>query len=158
MTRVNGSFITKRLWVLALGLLLVACNLTSAPEEQLDLTDVPTRTVLPTRTLFANTTTTPVTATLRPVTTAQFPSTSVGVVPTFGFQFPTSTPMPVNILILSPVPGNIVAGNVQVLGAAIHPQFLQYQLEYGPDPNAGNLWYPVSGINQAPVLNGLLGV
>ncbi|MBZ0279589.1 MAG: PKD domain-containing protein [Anaerolineae bacterium] len=35
---------------------------------------------------------------------------------------------------------------------------LQYQLEYGPDPNPGNLWYPATGIVQSPVLNGLLGI
>ncbi|MEO8607690.1 MAG: PKD domain-containing protein, partial [Chloroflexota bacterium] len=59
---------------------------------------------------------------------------------------------------MSPIPGNVVAGNIQVLGAAIHPQFLQYQLEYGPDPNPGNLWFPATGIVQTPVLNGLLGI
>lgn len=154
MTRLYGKQVPVILCALALMLLATACNLTSAPnQEQIDLTAQPSLTVLPTRTLFANTTITPL-----PQLTAQFPPTSIGIVPTFGFQFPTSTPMPVNIVILSPVPGNIVAGNVQVLGAAIHPQFLQYQLEYGPDPNPGDLWYQVGGISQTPVNNGFLGV
>jgi PKD repeat protein len=47
---------------------------------------------------------------------------------------------------------------VQVLGAATHPQFLQYQLEFGPDPNPAQLWYPATNAVQQPVLNGLLGV
>ncbi|MCX9078892.1 MAG: PKD domain-containing protein, partial [Candidatus Methanoperedens sp.] len=50
------------------------------------------------------------------------------------------------------------AGAVQVLGSAIHPQFLQYQLEFGPDPNPSNLWFPATGIVQTPILNGLLGI
>ena len=54
--------------------------------------------------------------------------------------------------------GNIVAGNVQILGSAIHPQFLQYQVEFGPDPNPGNLWFPATIAVTTPVLNGLLGI
>ncbi|MBK8025999.1 MAG: PKD domain-containing protein [Chloroflexi bacterium] len=71
---------------------------------------------------------------------------------------PPTSQFPLNIAILSPAPGNIVAGNVQVLGSASHPQFLQYQLEWGPDPNPGNLWYPVNAPLFNPVVNGLLGV
>ncbi|GIK27489.1 MAG: hypothetical protein BroJett007_06270 [Chloroflexota bacterium] len=52
----------------------------------------------------------------------------------------------------------MVTSNVQVLGSAIHPNFLQYQLEYGPDPNPGNLWYAIGGPRQFPVLNGVLGI
>jgi PKD repeat protein len=66
--------------------------------------------------------------------------------------------LPVSIYILSPVPGNVVSGNVQVIGSATHPQFLQYQLEYGPDPNASNLWFPITGAIQSPVTNNLLGI
>src|SRR5262249_31599353 len=69
-----------------------------------------------------------------------------------------NTPLPVSIVILSPVPGNIVAGNVQILGSAIHPQFLQYQVEYGPDPNPSNLWFPATSAVTTPILNGLLGI
>ncbi len=138
-----------------------ACNLTSAPEEQVQLTEVSTTTPQSTGT-GAPTGGAP---TALPIGTLSIPTrtggqavpTSIAVRPTFGF-FPTTTPTPISIVILSPIPGNVVAGNVQVLGAAIHPQFLQYQLEYGPDPNPGNLWFPASGIAQNPVLSGLLGI
>ncbi len=145
----------------SLALLMSACNLTSAPQEQLDLTDVPTTTALPSRTPI-NTFPTPITVTTLPGLpttrpTGQLPPTSIGVLPTI-IPFPSSTPLPVNILIFSPVPGNVVAGNVQVLGAASHPQFLQYQLEYGPDSNPGNIWQPASGVVQLPIVNGLLGI
>ncbi|MBZ0293710.1 MAG: PKD domain-containing protein [Anaerolineae bacterium] len=143
------------------ALIVGACNLSSAPEEQLELTDVPTSTILPTRTLVGDSNApTPITVTalaVTPTTQPQLPGTSVSFPPTV-IPFPSSTPLPINILIYSPVPGNIVAGNVQVLGAATHPQFLQYQLEYGPDPNPGNAWFAATGISQVPVFNGQLGV
>ncbi|MEM6529613.1 MAG: PKD domain-containing protein, partial [Chloroflexota bacterium] len=69
-----------------------------------------------------------------------------------------STPVPISIVILSPVPGSIISGNTQILGAASHPQFLQYQVEYGPQPNPGNLFFPITGTAQRPVNNGLLGI
>ncbi len=142
-----------------LTLVVSACNLTSAPEQQLQLTEVLTNTPLPTRTEIPTSglpTTFPIGTPVIPTAQAgQLPPTSVAL-PPVSF-FPTSTPLPISIVILSPIPGNVVAGNIQVLGAAIHPQFLQYQLEYGPDPNPGNLWYPASGIVQTPVLNGILG-
>jgi len=135
--------------------------LTSAPEQQLALTDVPTNTPPPTRTLIPTggaPTTLPITQIAVPTSQqVVIPPTSISLTPTF-IPFPTSTPTPISIVILSPIPGNIVAGNVQVLGAAIHPLFLQYQLEYGPDPNPGNLWYSATGIVQTPVYNGLLGI
>jgi len=56
------------------------------------------------------------------------------------------------------VPGNVIADNVQLLGSATHPQFLQYQVEYGPDPNPGNLWLPITGVQRTPVINGIFGV
>ncbi|MCO6444078.1 MAG: PKD domain-containing protein, partial [Anaerolineae bacterium] len=73
-------------------------------------------------------------------------------------MIPTATPSTISIVLLSPIPGNVVTSNVQVLGSAIHPNFLQYQLEYGPDPNPGNLWYAIGGPRQFPVLNGVLGI
>ncbi|MCB9454885.1 MAG: PKD domain-containing protein [Anaerolineaceae bacterium] len=140
--------------------LVAACNLNNAPEQQLELTLAPTNTPLPTRTEIAVggvPTTLPVT-----LTPFALPTTQSGQLPSTAIAPPviqaSSTPLPISIVILSPIPGNVVAGNVQVLGAAIHPQFLQYQLEYGPDPNSGNLWFPASGIVQTPVLNGLLGI
>ncbi len=154
---------TYRAKIVGVILLIVlfgsACNLTSAPEEQqIEATDVPTNeTVPPTRTLPA-TVGIPTTLPLNVPTTrpGQLPPTS-GVLPPTQVVL-ASTPLPVSIVILSPIPGNVVAGNVQVLGAAIHPQFLQYHLEYGPDPNTGNLWFPATGTIQNPVLNGLLGI
>lgn len=139
---------------------ITACNLTNTPE-QLQLTQIPTNTPAVTGTGSSTgiiPTTLPITAIVAPTTqNGQLPPTSIAFPPTFAF-FPTSTPTPISIVILSPIPGNIVSGNVQILGAAIHPQFLQYQLEYGPDPNPGNLWFPATGIVQTPVLNGLLGI
>jgi PKD repeat protein len=82
--------------------------------------------------------------------TAFFPPTRVAGVP-------TGTPLPLSIGIISPAPGNLVAGTVQVIGAAIHPQFLQYILEFGPDPNPSNLWYPLTPPVTSPLLNGILG-
>ncbi len=151
----------KIILLLLLTLLAGACNLTSAPQNQLSLTEVLTNTPQPSRTAVGGQsvpTTLPISTLNAPTTQPlQLPGTSIALPPTF-ILYPTSTPFPISIFILSPIPGNVVAGNVQVLGAAIHPQFLQYQLEYGPDPNPGNLWYPATGIVQTPVLNGLLGI
>ncbi len=144
-----------------LSVMLSACNLSNSPEQQLALTEIPTNTPAPTRTLITSgnglPTTLPITQVAPPTSQVLLLPTSNSLPPTFA-QFPTNTPTPISIVILSPIPGNVVAGNVQVLGAAIHPLFLQYQLEYGPDPNPGNLWYPASGISQNPVFNGLLGI
>ncbi|MBC7870633.1 MAG: hypothetical protein H7Y09_07315, partial [Chitinophagaceae bacterium] len=63
----------------------------------------------------------------------------------------------VNIGIRSPLAGNVVAGNVQIIGSAVYPQFLQYTLAYGSDPNPANLFNPL-GVVQTPISNGLLGV
>jgi PKD repeat protein len=154
------SSIKSLMLVIVFATTVTACNLTNSPE-QLQLTEVPTNTPAGTGTGQSTgilPTTFPVTALVAPTTqSGQLPPTSISFPPTFAF-FPTSTPTPISIVILSPIPGNVVSGNVQVLGAAIHPQFLQYQLEYGPDPNPGNLWFPATGIVQIPVLNGLLGI
>jgi PKD repeat protein len=160
MPRFDGKTFIITILTLAIAFVASACNLTSAPQESLSVTDVPTTTLLPSRTPLGGNA---ITVTPLPVVTGGNQSggqrpTSVVVLPPTAIAFPTSTQMPVSIVILSPIPGNIVAGNVQVLGAAIHPQFLQYQLEFGPDPNPSNLWYPASGIVQTPVLNGLLGI
>ncbi len=145
-----------------LAVIVSACNLSGAPsEEQIAQTDTALATVPPTRTPPSTSgipTTVPVTQ-VSNLPTFIFP-TSIIVVPT-GIPpqvFPSSTPLPVSIVILSPVSGNVVAGNVQILGSAIHPQFLQYQVEFGPDPNPGNLWFPATSAITSPVLNGLLGI
>jgi PKD repeat protein len=148
--------------LLLVALLLSACNLSSNPERQLELTELPTSTGSLTRTPFA-TGAVPTTLPLTPISVLPTSQplrvpTTVALPPTIAPFYPTVTPLPISIVILSPIPGNVVAGNIQVLGAAIHPQFLQYQLEFGPDPNPGNLWYPATGIVQSPILNGLLGI
>lgn len=144
-----------------LALILGACNLSSSDATQeIDLTLVATTTPQPTRTVIG----TGNAPTTLPLPTSQFtpsrPTPIIIIPPTSIVNLPTFTPLPlpVNIAILSPVPGNVVSGNVQVLGAATHPQFLQYQLEYGPDPNPGNLWFPATTAIQSPVLNGLVGI
>jgi hypothetical protein len=127
------------LLLILIAVLAGACNLTSAPQEQLELTSAPTTTPQPTRTLLPTggvPTTLPLTRFVIPTARpGQIPPTTVILPPTWVASAPTTTPLPISIVILSPIPGNIVAGAVQVLGSAIHPQFLQYQLEYGPDPN-----------------------
>jgi PKD repeat protein len=146
-------------------IVLSACNLSSSepvqetlalspsPEVTADLTQTST---LPTRTVQGTASVpTLIQITQRP------PSTFVVLPPTSAVVFPTlsqNQQTPVNIAILSPVSNSVVAGNVQVLGSATHPQFLQYQLEYGPDPNAANLWYPITGGVSVPAQNTLLGV
>ncbi len=146
-------------------LLVSGCNLSGAPDQQeILLTETLNATLLPSRTPVS-TSGLPATAqlpTFLPTTgafaTAQiFPP--IVIVPTS--QPPVILPptsFPLNIAILSPGPGNIVASNVQVLGSASHPQFLQYQLEFGPDPNPGNLWFPATSPLFTPVLNNLLGI
>ena len=163
---------TRRNVFLALTILIAlvvsACNLAGAPsEEQIAQTATAAVTDQPTWTPVSSNgvpTTVPVNQPTS-LPTFQFP-TAIVVVPTRIFiptsappvTFPPNTPLPVSIAILSPVPGNIVAGNVQMLGSAIHPQFLQYQVEFGPDPNPNNLWFPATSAVPTPILNGLLGI
>ncbi|MEB2365115.1 MAG: PKD domain-containing protein, partial [Chloroflexota bacterium] len=153
--------VTRRVLVLivltALAVVAAACNLTGGPEET-QLTPVPTSTP----TLSAQVTSsvpTSVSVTTLPVLTQVGPPTSIAIIPPTAISvIPTATPSTISIVLLSPIPGNVVTSNVQVLGSAIHPNFLQYQLEYGPDPNPGNLWYAIGGPRQFPVLNGVLGI
>ncbi len=140
--------------------ILSACNLSGSPEQQeIIQTETLSVTLLPSRT--------PVSTSGLPAT-ALFPTLLPGITfPTAIVSIPTSVPpvvfpvassLPLNISVVSPLPGNVVAGNVQILGSASHPQFLQYQLEYGPDPNPGNLWFPATNPVSTPILNGLLGI
>ncbi len=154
-----------RSMLLSILILLVAsgiggCNLSSTDATQeINLTTEPTTTQQPTRTRQGTGTAptalpllTLTPTTVRPTSVVVLPPTSQVILP------PTNTPLPVNIAILSPPPGSVVAGNVQIVGAASHPQFLQYQIEYGPDPNPSNLWYPATSALQSQVFNGLLGI
>ncbi len=81
--------------------------------------------------------------------------TQVGAAPT---ALATSA-FPNALGITSPVSGSTVRGNIAVFGSASHPQFVQYALEYGPDPNPSGLWYPITTVPiTSIVLNNALGV
>jgi PKD repeat protein len=155
MNRYNKQASIVSILLLALVVLMAGCNLTGTSDAPIETAQAQlvTASPLPTRTSLTA---------LIPTQIASVPTQqSINLPPTAQLPVnlsPTLTSSPISIVILSPIPGNVVAGNVQILGAAIHPQFLQYQLEYGPDPNPGNLWYPASGMVQSPVLNGLLGI
>lgn len=134
--------------------ILSACNLTSTQDE-IDTTTVPTNTAqtIVTSTNVAQIPTSALVTSL-PQPTGIFPTSILP--PTR--QFVTSTPSLIAVQIYSPVQGNVVAGNVQIVGSAIHPSFLQYQLEFGPDPNPGNLWFPIGSARLLTVQNNLLGI
>jgi len=156
MDRLHRNIVVMVLLVLA-AVFLSACNLGGAPEPSATPTATPTVTPTTTGTVIAPTPL-PLTQVAPPTSrppTSIFPPTSVAQVPTATFV-PVTTPQPVRIVILSPPPGSVVAGSVLVVGTAIHPQFLQYQLEFGPDPNPGNLWYPIN-VSSVPVTQGVLG-
>jgi len=152
--------------VVCLLMVLTACNLGVQQSQEQQITSEPTNTsaAAATRTLLPGNigqltvvpSLTPIPFNTRAPSGQQqvFP-TSVAAVPP---PIPTNTPLPLSIVIVSPQPGNVVSGNVQVVGSAIHPNFLQYRLEFGPDPNPNNLWFPVTGIVQTPVLAGNLGI
>ena len=158
--RQSTGRVIQLLLIFLFALLISACTLKGAPEENLDVTDVPTNTPVPSRTSAVGLIPTAVGATALPIPTQRIFPTQAQLPPTSAFVPlpPTSTPRPTSVFILSPIPGNVVAGNVQVIGSASHPQFLQYQLEYGPDPNPNNLWFQITGAVQSPVSNGLLGI
>ncbi len=91
--------------------------------------------------------------------------TSSGPTPTRFAGFPTlSVPptvprtYPRQVQIVSPVTGQSLVGISTVWGSVSDPNFLQYSLEYGPDPNPSNLWYPITpSAVTVPVLNNVLG-
>ena len=94
----------------------------------------------------------------------QLPSPS-GPTPTRFAGFPTVVVAPTipstypnQMQIASPLAGAEIAGNVTIFGSASHPDFIQYALEYGPDPNPSGLWYPITPqAVTVPVLNNALG-
>lgn len=143
-------------------LVLTACNLGASPEQQQIATNQGTNAALATRTPLGTLnapTTLPLTSLAPTVLPGQSRPTAIVSFPPTAVLPPVGQPqVPVSIVILSPISGNVIASNVQVLGSAIHPQFLQYQLEYGPDPNPSNLWYPITGGIQNTVQNNLLGI
>ncbi len=161
LTRPSRALVGILLALVSLMLATVACNLIAGEptaEALPTISDILTQTLPPSRT--PQTTSgapTPLPGVTLP---AQSVPTQVLVVPTAVRppSLPTPTPLPISIVILAPVPGNVLAGNVQVVGAATHPNFLQYQVEVGPDPNPSNLWYPITAAIQTPVINGVLSI
>jgi PKD repeat protein len=156
----------QRLWGISLMLLLLlilsACNLGAAPEAEATLTVLAstgtpdpnaTRTTQPQGGVTVFPTLTPFVFSTRPVVVP----TTIVLVPNQPV-YPTATPAPINILIVSPLSGSIVSGSVNVFGSASHPNFLQYRLEFGPEPNPNNLWYALTGVVQQQVYSGVLGV
>lgn len=155
-----------------LGLVLVmlllaglACSLSGGDDDERDSDTVPTveatitppltKTPIPTFTAFPTRT---------PTQFSQaFPTaTRLALQPTVPFVVPTWTPVvatayPYDVRISYPVDGSQIAGYITIIGSASHPRFLQYALEWGPDPNPSNLWYPLTAPQSRPVINGALG-
>ena len=149
--------------LLAIGLLFVlsACNLGAPSNDdqgEATLTTAAELTVQPTTTSLAQGGVT-VFPTFTPFAFSTRPPnpTAIVIVPN-NPPPPTNTPAPISIVIVSPLPGNIVSGTVQVVGSASHPNFLQYRLEYAPQNNPNNQWLPITGIVQQPTVAGVLGV
>jgi PKD repeat protein len=134
--------------MLLIAMVVGACNLRAAPEteEDIEQTARATGQAFATRTPGGVPTGRPVTQ--LPAPTQRPISTAISARP---ILLPTATGLPLSIYIQSPAPGNVVAGTVQIVGAASHPNFLQYQVEFGPMDNP-NLWYPaVRGVVRTPV-------
>jgi hypothetical protein len=170
MDRIKPSYIVGGLFALfAIGavvfVLTLAIILTSGDEEQqAQASPTPPAVANLTRTptsISAATSPTPLPTAasgLQPTPTQlQFPTsapppTQVGVVPTSPSNVPTS------ITITSPVDNVTLQGYVTILGSASHPNFVQYALEYGPNPNPSNLWYPITTVPiTRTVVNSALG-
>ncbi|RPI93518.1 MAG: hypothetical protein EHM39_12815, partial [Chloroflexi bacterium] len=111
-------------------------------------TPIPTFTAFPTLTPFQG-------GGFQPVPTA----TRIALYPTRVYYYTPvgATAYPYDVRIAYPVDGSQIAGYVAVIGSASHPRFLQYALEWGPDPNPANLWYPITPPQTRPVINGALG-
>lgn len=60
--------------------------------------------------------------------------------------------------ITSPKDGEVVQGQVQIIGTAVHPEFLRYELFFGPCPVSGVEWCGIGDAVFQQVQNGLLGV
>jgi hypothetical protein len=163
--------------LLATTLLLIsglACNLLNQPAAVPTPTTNPANTLPPTRTLLpTGAIPTPLPGFQASPVVIQPTSGGVAIQPTavilpttvpfvtatpFPTRIPTSTSLPItDIAIYSPVDNNVLAGIVQVIGSAAHPFFVQYQLEFSPDP--GELWALVPGsISAIQLQNGLLGL
>jgi len=149
--------------LLAVGL---ACSLSKGggggeaeaqPSLAASITPPSTRTPIPTFTAFP-------TATPWQGGVGVATATRIALYPTpvYYTPFPVwtpvqATPYPYLVRISYPQSGSVLAGYITVVGSASHPRFLQYAVEYGPDPNPANLWYPIMLGQRQPVINGALG-
>ncbi len=149
MTRKRLTLIL--LGVAVLAVILAGCGGNDRKSEQNPTLGAATITPPPTRTPSgANALETPTTL---PTWTAiaALPTSTPLVVPPPAIPSPlptwtpaasTATPYPYDVRIAYPVSGSQIAGYVTIVGSASHPRFVQYALEWGPDPNPSNLWYP----------------
>ena len=149
--------------VVMLALAALACSIGGGDDEESDTQPTSAPTSSPTTTqsavgMLASPTPFP-SPPPRPFATAtQFVLPHVNTpLPTWTPFIPSATPLPFDVRITYPVDGSQVAGYVTITGSASHPRFLQYALEWGPEPNPGNLWYPITAPRGVPVLNGILG-
>jgi hypothetical protein len=61
--------------------------------------------------------------------------------------------------ITSPRDRTEVRGRVPIEGSATHPQFQKYEIHFGPEPNPGDQWTPISGSPfTVPVVQGRLAL
>ena len=118
--------------LLLTSLMLASCNLSGEPEQEITLTNVPTSTPTLSQPSTLGVPTGVQVTTLPILTPGVFPTSIAFIPPTALGVIPSVTPSTISIVILSPISGNVVSNNVQVFGSAIHPNFLQYQLEYRP--------------------------
>lgn len=154
-------------WVV-LALALAGCGGNDRESEDNPTLGVATITPPPTRTpgglgQIATPTTLPTSPAVALLPTATplvlAPPPIPSPLPTWTPAASTATAYPYDVRISYPVSGSQIAGYVTIVGSASHPRFVQYALEWGPDPNPSNLWYPFLTPPQRTniVLNGGLG-
>ena len=153
--------------LLILAVIGTGCSLSGGDgggkEAETQPTAPPTITPPLTRTAFPTFTPFPTLTPGGPIFTGPT-ATRIVLAPTFT-PYPTPfftwtpqvTAYPYDVRISYPVSGSQVAGYITIVGSASHPRFLQYALEWGPDPNPGNLWYPLMSPRNQTVINGGLG-
>ncbi|MBN1203005.1 MAG: Ig-like domain-containing protein, partial [Anaerolineae bacterium] len=167
MTLYRRSTLIRLGVVLAVLLLVIsACggdedkDAEKAPTVPATVTPPPTRTQIgfqPSPTAFP--TWTPYQSVLLPTATQLVLLPTATPFATWTSAAPTATAYPYDVRITYPVDGSEIAGYVTVVGSASHARFVQYALEWGPDPNPNNLWYPFLAPPQRTniVVSGSLG-
>lgn len=164
MMRMRNSILAQLgLVLVVIALIGSACSLSGGgddggrsdaqPTVPATITPPPTRTSFPTFTPFPTLTPGSGVQPFVPTATRIALLPTATFFPTFPAQ-PTVTSAPYDVRITYPVSGSQIAGFITIVGSASHPRFLQYALEYGPDPNPGNLWYALMAPSRQPVING----